>query len=195
MNQILKTLLRNEKVTAIVSSTEVSYRELSCVDVAYIKDTKYCVARSFCTAMWASASPLGPDAQETLVRCQTLTDVATIYEFADIISSRSLQKVTDVQLALLYSKLDEYARGFVLSSVDMQGATAADITFSFAPIPTIVVSVVDRNEILGTFAIQTHGQASVLLKVSERLQQIVDGYNLNTARPIYKELIECITMN
>lgn len=184
MLTVLESLLAKEDITAFIEQRTVTYRELTVLEYRYIKDNKYYRAFSYITSAWVSSSPFGPkiDLSTGYIKCNILDDVANVFCYD---TAKELDLVPWYRLSILtelYEMLEVQAETYVayllLDNFELYGGC----TFSFLPVPTIVVSLVKNNIFLGSIGIDCRTcEMNVITQTSSEIEcylnQIKSGIN------------------
>lgn len=191
MHDVILEFLRGENVSAVLSVTSASYRELSCVEYRYIKDGNIYMARVYFTVAWISMSPLGPTHQTTsdmgVDSLGTFEDIADIQQYLSVVELKRVPAITSSQLESFYCTLsqqaEEYARK-VLAGSDCQIVMSH---FSFLPHPHVMVALTSDRTYLGSVSVSVNGNIEVVSCYDSSLHPIINSLKVKGLNPA-KEL-------
>lgn len=188
MKNIVLRLLADEKVDSVFKVVETTWKDLTCIEVFYIKDKQYLVSRSFCTDMWISNQPFGPVVSDGgYLQCNILEDVASIFFYATNTEWRAHPLCTQEHLAKMYEYLNSYAKQIADKALGPHAEEIYNVRFTFSPSYMIIVTLVYKSVLLGSLSIDLQGHASVLTATVPNVYAIVNQINMNL-KPMYKEL-------
>ena len=188
MRQILLRLLEDEKIDSVFKVVQSTWKDLSCIEIYYVKAGVYFVSRSFCTDTWVSSQPFGPmltDEGYMIVHC--LQDVAEIFEYVDAISWRQHRQCTEDNLSRIYQYFDSYAQEFVEKTVGFCSNQVSGVKFMLTPMPMVVITLMHKSILLGSISIDLNGNARVLTATVPSVIALVNQINMKV-KPMYKEI-------
>lgn len=189
MEDIIIGLLKPEKVSAFVSSKSVSYRDLSHMDLRYVKDGKFYRAQSFFTTMWVAKTPTGPIiSPDGTIIMNTLADVAIIKEYSNMIELKRAPEMQEHHIAEVYNGLDHYASQFALERLGKHKDLLHRVSFTFTPVPQIIVALSQGDAFLGSITITMNGEVNLLTRTSYSVDVIVEELKQKCNSSMYKEI-------
>lgn len=190
MENIIISFLRKEKVTSILCTHKVTYRELTGVDIYYVKDGKYYVATSFYTDAWMAREPIGPVANwDGKVWAESIYDVATIAVYNDVVDWKAHADVTKEYLQRFY----EYVNGCARVSADRLLSQYKNLIyktdFLLLPSPMILVVLARGDQYLGTISISMDGYSRAVATANDVITDVLEFLSYNANHQIYKEFM------
>lgn len=188
MKTFIEHLLQGENISAVISSTAQSYRDLSVLNLIYSKDNLIHVARSYYTGAWAAPTPLGLSAEPGQFICmETIYDVADVCTFASLAEAKRYSQHSGQSLEKIYSQLDEHALLFSKRILGRFSSVLYKSTFSFLPYPMVVMSLSDQFKFLGTIGVTMRGD-SQLINYQDNITSIILQYlKQQISTNVYKE--------
>lgn len=194
MERLLISLLKKEKISSIMKSVSASYRDLHCVDVFYVKDGQYYIARSFYTDAWLAPNPIGPlVAEEGYILADSLEDVAYVRSYGvDVARWKRVPSLTDKDVAKIYSAITDRARSFVESTLREYSSLIHTANFTFVPVPMTIVTLAVDGFFLGSISVDVYGHVSLIHKTNDNLDRLILRVNATTAKSMYKEFMKCL---
>lgn len=193
MEDILVGLLKKERVSSIMKSHESHYKDLHCVDVHYVKDGGYYIARSFYTDAWIAIRPVGPEiASDGNVIMDSIYDVATITKFNDVLTWKAQPHVSPEMLKEIYNLVVMQSKSFVEELFGPYGELIHCINFTFTPIPMMIVTLTRGTSWLGAVSVDMQGNVRMLNRTDAFVELLVDEINRGCVKSIYKEFVQCL---
>lgn len=185
MRRVILSLLAKEHVLSVISLTDIEYRDLHAIEIRYTKNTKCYSAKSFYTATWASASPLGP--LDSLVMVfNSLSDVAQITEFNSIADLKASPILTVEHLKITYDALNNGAIQYASTYFRQLSDYDLEVTFTFTPIPTFLLGVYRKDNFLGTLSFTFSGTLTVITKASDEIYKVCEMLKKVNSYPMLK---------
>lgn len=193
MEEVLIRLLKKERISSILKTVECHYKDLHCIDIFYIKDGQYYIARSFYTDSWVAMRPVGPDtAQDGNIIMETIEDVATILTFNSAISWKSQASPTVELLKEIYNLIVEQSKQFITDLFAEHATLIHQINFTFTPVPQMIVTLMQNDRFLGAVTVDMLGHVQLLNHTDYFVEILVDEINRNCVKSVYKELRQCL---
>ena len=187
MRRVILSLLAKERVLSVLSITDVEYRDLHAIEIRYTKNTKCYSAKSFYTVTWVSASPLGP-LDNIVMTFNSLSDIAQITEFNSIAELKSFPILTAEHLKITYDALNNGAVKYASTYFQQLSDYDLEVTFTFTPIPTFLLSVYHNNKFLGTLSFTFNGTVTIITKASEEIYTVYELLKKFNSYPVLKEI-------
>lgn len=188
MKDIITGLLKPEKITAVVSSNTISYRDLHHIDLRYVKAGKFYRAQAFYTEMWVAKTPVGPViAHDGNIIMDTLADVATIEEYSDASELKQVSEMQEHHLQEIYKYLDGYATLFASKHLGEFRPLLYRAHFTFTPVPQVIVTLAQDGEFQGSVAIAMNGEVRLLTRTNFSVDILVEELRRKCDNTVYKE--------
>lgn len=174
MLELFKAFIKKEKPDYILELRVSHSQQLYAATCKYAKGDRYFVASTFFTDAWICKSAGGPLVEGAQIQCQQLTDVAIIHEFSTYNLCTDFPVVTD-------SDLEDYLSKIKMSTVKQfdslfehnEYGDRIESKLTLAPIPAILVSVLNSNSLVGTLVVLPTGNVYSVLACNPRLEHYV----------------------
>lgn len=168
MLDYIGTLLKKERPDFISDMRTVSEGPLTAATIKYAKDGKYFVANTYFTDSWVSATPYPKPGQ--VVR--ELSDVCDIKEFKTRTLMESYPIVTKQDLRDFYMGLQIAAtKSLKHLFAENEYGDLVKATVQLSPILSVLVSVWNGEDFIGSILVFPDGCAKVAFAVEERMYQ------------------------
>lgn len=193
MRDVLMYILKRDGISSILKTLECAHRDLHCIDVYYVKDGGYYIARSFYTDAWISAQPIGPKISESgNIIMDTISDVATVRRFEDVSSWKSFNTLDSAALEIIYEALIMQSKRFIVELFQDYSCIVHSVNFIFIPVPSIVVTLVKEEEFLGSVSVDLTGKLTLLNCVNNSVVALVNSLNHSNSQSYYRGFVKCL---
>ncbi len=180
MLEVLLGLLAKEKpaVSAVIDCRQVKHRDLSIIEVRYVRDGQYYAAKSYATSSWVARTPMGPVLNlDGTIKIDTIEDVAEVDTYSTAADLRRRPWPCEDSLVRLQEQLDRASLELIKKHYPMLQDVLYIATFSYTPFPTVQVCFARGDsckQFIGTAALDMMGNTQVLSKASDEMDDIYD---------------------
>ena len=172
MVNYFRSMIRKEEPTYIYSFSILHYEKIKIALCRYVKDNRYFMAYSYFTDSWISKNFAGPNVSE--LNNGTLESIAVVESFDTLTECNNAVPPSEEHIEFCFDKM----RGAIeelFSPIFTRNTFGDDFTYSLSlsPVPTVVVTVRNKSELVGTIAILNNSVVYPVLCNSDRILNYV----------------------
>lgn len=162
-----------QDIRTIIDCRTVTYRDLSVIEVRYVKGEEFMAAVSYCTDAWLAPTPFGPNYKDDgSLRMDALEDVAVVDSYPSYVALRRRAWPNREALVALHEHIDKSATESVMKRYPFLEGYLHKATFSFLPVPTMNLCITEGTrlkKLLGTIALSMDGDISITSRASDKI--------------------------
>lgn len=172
MFNLFQSLIKAEHPDYIIDTRTSAYEELRVAACAYAKNRRYYVATTFYTDAWISKYPVGPGLPG-LADTFTLKDVANITEVPAKEQGLLYLRCLPSDFRKTVESIKESLLAYLNGLPTLRPSDVLKYKLSLSPVPFLLVSVYEKNKLLGTITVFIGVEVLPVLRCSERLDEYV----------------------
>lgn len=183
MLDYFKALVKGSHPDYVLDTKIVSFEGLSAVTCKWAKGDQYYCASSFFTDVWISKEPLGPfsNMQTGKVHSAALEDIATVHVFKSIHLCVSYPVCTQEDLKAIIWRTKTFINSNIQADfIDNDYGDTFYVKLVLIPVPTIVITVKNVDELIGTIVITQRELAMPGFVCKKRLYDYINSINTGT---------------
>lgn len=189
MHRVIEEFLKEERITAVLSSKNVEYNGLRCIEYRFVKGGEYYRAVSYATSTWIAPSPLGPAfTEDGVLTMDSLQDIAELSHFKTAKEVFSIPEVRHEQLVDIYRSLHRSAHNYALTQLGIYSPYISEVRFLYTPVPMIIASLVYEGKFLGSVSATLNGTMTVLSRTKYFQEYIPETCCLSSSQSLYTSL-------
>lgn len=175
MLNTIKSLVKQEHPSYLMSFDVVSRGELSAVTCRWGKEQEYYVAVAFYTSTWVSDNPFGPRGIFDVRPVTSISDVANVLTFRSMELCRAYPGVRESDLDYLFAQFKAMTDSVTEKIEPLENVDIVRCNFQLVPVPMLAFSVrtIDE-ELVGTISVMANGLVMPVMVCSDRLMGYVE---------------------